>query len=311
MSEPRKIEFIPGHPLSYATTRISVRCNDIEISRASGFVAKFGQEYFLVTNWHVVSGRNPITKKLTSSVAAIPDALEFHVTVITSERGDGNKTSTTLYFKPMKIDLYAEENPIWLEMTESDHQVDVAILPLSELVEELQQPMTRLAFIEAGAVTLKRGLSVSGASAPLKAEGVSHFYPQVGSEVFVLGYPHGIELAGVFPIWKRASIASEPQATITSGGFEYADMLYVDALTKGGMSGSPVIAFPREGDVYVTDDGVAVTMKADGAHLVGIYAGRDGVTNEELEFSIGRVWKSATIGNILIRRARREGIAAL
>jgi len=56
VTEPTSIEFIPGHPLSYATTRIGIFCNDIEISRASGFTAKFGPDFYLVTNWHVASG---------------------------------------------------------------------------------------------------------------------------------------------------------------------------------------------------------------------------------------------------------------
>ncbi|UIK06903.1 trypsin-like peptidase domain-containing protein [Neorhizobium galegae] len=186
-------------------------------------------------------------------------------------------------------------------MISGDHRVDVALFRLNPAIEELQEPRTRLAFIEAGEVTLKRGMTVEDRSAPFHAEGVSHFYPQVGSDVFVLGYPYGIELAGIFPIWKRASIASEPQATITSGGFNYEDLLYIDALTKSGMSGSPVISIPKEGEVYVTD-GVGVPMKDRRPHLVGIYAGREGVTNEELEFSIGRVWKASTIAGIVIQK---------
>lgn len=27
---------------------------------------------------------------------------------------------------------------------------------------------------------------------------------------FVIGYPFGLQTGGIFPIWKRASIASEP-----------------------------------------------------------------------------------------------------
>ncbi|WP_313057742.1 trypsin-like peptidase domain-containing protein [Agrobacterium cavarae] len=302
MTEPTSIEFIPGHPLSYATTRIGIFCNDIEISRASGFTAKFGPDFYLVTNWHVASGRNPITNKLSSQLAAIPDKIKFHVTVITEERVDDDRKSTTLYFKPLEFDLYKNETPTWLEMISGDHRIDVALFPLNSAVEELQQGGTRLAFIEAGEVTLKRGLTLEDSSTPFPGEGVSYFYPQVGSEVFVLGYPKGIELAGIFPIWKRASIASEPQATITSGGYVYEDLLYIDALTKGGMSGSPVIAIAKEGELYVTDDGVAVSMVDGTAHLVGVYAGREGVTNEELEFSIGRVWKTATIGSIVMHK---------
>ncbi len=56
------VDFLPGNPLSYVTTQVQVFRNDIHLSSASGFVMKYGQTYALITNWHVVSGINPLAR---------------------------------------------------------------------------------------------------------------------------------------------------------------------------------------------------------------------------------------------------------
>lgn len=43
-------------------------------------------------------------------------------------------------------------------------------------------------------------------------------------------------MQGVFPVWKRGSIASEPLFNINLG-----PAILVDAVTRRGMSGSPVL----------------------------------------------------------------------
>jgi hypothetical protein len=60
--------------------------------------------------------------------------------------------------------------------------------------------------------------------------------PNVGSDVFILGFPLLPEYSGKFPIWKRGSIATE--YTIP---YRDRETFLVDSTTKDGMSGSPVI----------------------------------------------------------------------
>jgi hypothetical protein len=97
------VKFWPGNPLSYTTTKIDVYRNDIALSTGTGFVMSYGQSYVLVTNWHVLSGFNPTNGKCLSDTGAIPNRIEFHVTVsrksVTAER----KPAEILYFKPLKI----------------------------------------------------------------------------------------------------------------------------------------------------------------------------------------------------------------
>ncbi len=57
----------------------------------------------------------------------------------------------------------------------------------------------------------------------------------IGMDVFVLGYPFGFSPPGL-PIWKRGSVASEPDIVHLADGF-----LLIDTASRPGMSGAPVI----------------------------------------------------------------------
>jgi hypothetical protein len=166
------------------------------------------------------------------------------------------------------------------------------VILLNKLIPELDQPGHSLRAIQAGVVTLKRG---KRATNRLKPEDLNHFYPPVGHQVFIVGYPVGVEHSGVFPIWKGGTIASEPTSSLSLAGVETDDVIYVDGLTRAGMSGSPVICLQKPGDSYFTDEGVQVTASKAEPLLVGVYAGRDGVTNSEADLALGRVWKVAAI----------------
>lgn len=298
MEEHKVIEFIPGDRLSYSTTLIKVLCNGHKIGVASGFVAKFGQHYGLVTNWHVVAGRNPLTNKIISSQAALPDALEVHVTVVTEEETPEGR-STAMFFKGVTLPLQNEDgSDVWVGLEEAEYRNDVVMIPLNDHIPELSNSNSFLEHINVGLVTLDNDVE---ATTEVHASMLRFFYPRVGRDVFILGYPRGVDFSGIFPIWKRGSVASEPQAHITSNGVTYTNLIYVDALTKEGMSGAPVVTFPREHDYMVTDKGGRVIVNDDRPIFIGVYAGRDGVTQEEYEFSLGRVWKAATVAKLFMK----------
>lgn len=297
------VNFWPGNPLSYTTTRISVFRNDILLSTATGFTMKYGQDFALVTNWHVLSGYNPATGKCLSKTGALPNRIECHVSVSTSYEVE-RKQAERLYFKPLSIDLLEGEQPIWLADRADDVQNDYAAIPLEKHLPELKEGATLRAIL-GGRVTLRRGY-IPDASGPINIENVRSLYPPVGSEVFVLGYPHALTSTGIFPLWKRASIASEPQGSITLGGCQYENAFYIDALTKAGMSGSPVVFFAKIGDRLTTEDGVTVEAREAEPFIIGVYAGREGITQEEYELSVGRVWKIGSVERMLMKKYRKD-----
>lgn len=285
------INFWPGHPLSYTTTRIQIFRNDINLGSATGFVIKYGQMYALVTNWHVLSGYNPANNTCLSKTGALPNRIECHVAVSRSSIKDG-RTGEAIYFKPLSISLFADERPVWRDEKTDDAQNDYAVIDLKSFVPELDDAEVSLRSILGGRVALKKAFARGeNRLERLKAEDVQNIYPPIGAEVFVLGYPKGISGDTVFPIWKRASIASEPQIPIVLGGRDYRSVFYIDTLTKSGMSGSPVVYLAKPGDrLHGSDGAVAEVTKAE-PHVIGVYAGRDGITQEEYELSVGRVWK--------------------
>jgi hypothetical protein len=177
------------------------------------------------------------------------------------------------------------------------------IIRLEAHLPELTQPNNHLEAIKGGIVTLKKGVKPENRAYSLNE--ISAFYPEVGSDVFIIGYPKGITYSEIFPIWKRASIASEPLVGVHTELYSSSDLFYTDGLTKHGMSGSPVIRKPNIGDVCFTDDGDAVDIRNQEPILLGVYAGRDGVTQEEYEFSLGRVWKIQVIEELFRRSLKK------
>jgi hypothetical protein len=171
----------------------------------------------------------------------------------------------------------------------------------------LKEEKVSLRHILGGRVTVRKGFA-PGKSEMFSLDDLRAIYPTIGSEVFVLGYPRGIANTGIFPIWKRASIASEPQGTISLEGTSYNNLFYIDALTKSGMSGSPVVCLAKPGDEFHSEDGVRVSIKKAEPHLIGVYAGRDGVTQEEYELSLGRVWKVGALESLFYDRRAKEGV---
>jgi hypothetical protein len=124
----------------------------------------------------------------------------------------------------------------------------------------------------------------------------SNMVVETGQDVFILGYPLNIRAGGAFPVWKRASIASEPEIDLDS-----LPQVLVDTATYKGMSGSPVIA--KEVYHYRGFDGDLHIDNNVGTHytLVGVYSGRRFGPRGELS-QLAVVWKARVIEEIIAAR---------
>jgi hypothetical protein len=114
---------------------------------------------------------------------------------------------------------------------------------------------------------------------------------RVSHDVFVLGYPLGMTNLHGLPVWKRATVASEP------GGSE--QFFLVDTATRPGMSGSPVIHRYRG---FYKNDPEAQEVRADdwfgeADQFIGVYSGRLGAS--QLEAQLGIVWKPHLIDEVI------------
>jgi len=117
----------------------------------------------------------------------------------------------------------------------------------------------------------------------------------VGHDVFILGYPFGIAPGG-FPIWKRGSIASEPQLLDA-----HAPYILVDSAGRPGMSGSPVLR--RTWGVAQMENGGVQMGPAMTTRFVGIYSGRLQPA-DPVDAQLGMIWPAQLVPEIITGQIR-------
>jgi hypothetical protein len=118
---------------------------------------------------------------------------------------------------------------------------------------------------------------------------------EIGMEVFILGYPFKLD-PPAYPVWKRGSIASEPQlAPITT------NYMLVDTASRPGMSGAPVIR--RSWSNHMVETGLMALVDTPLNKFIGIYSGRL-PTAHPSEAQIGLVWDGSLINEIIAGNTR-------
>lgn len=227
---------------------------DKVLGTATGFVVQKGTNNYLITNWHVVAGRNPETNQIISPSGDTPDALLiWH---------HGKQLGSWVRNKE---DLYDEKGTQrWIEHGKK-RAVDVVALPIKKVGYD---DVTLYPF----------DLSLAD----------TDMVPEVAMPVSIIGFPLGFTSAGFFPIWKTGHIASEPNID-----YHGEPLFLIDATTRGGMSGSPVVLRMNAG--YRTKQGKTI-MSSSGYRtlFLGVYSGRLPRDSE-----IGRVWRPRLINEIL------------
>lgn len=113
----------------------------------------------------------------------------------------------------------------------------------------------------------------------------------IGMDAFILGFPKGIAHQQLLPIWKRGSIATEPQIP-----HEGLPVFLLDTATREGMSGAPVLLRSYSG--YGKADGSSVLGTGPFTRFIGVYSGRFGA-DDELAVQLGRVWHRPLIDELL------------
>lgn len=179
-----------------------------------------------------------------------------------------------------KIKLYEDDrmmDPIWLEHPEYGKDVDVVAIGLGDDIAEKYQ------FIAINDIEFDSG-----------------FKEEVADEVYVIGYPFFEITYAQMPIWKKGSIASEPDINID----EKPKML-IDTATRPGLSGSPVVmqrigVHGMEGERLRGSELIGRIR-----NFVGVYSGRIG--GDELNAQLGVVWKKHVIDEIIEGNKRGAG----
>jgi hypothetical protein len=245
--------------LSLSTVPITPFFNDLRLPEATGFVWKRRDSFYLITNWHVAAATNVFTNRLLLCGGSRPNRFQCPFVIRMG------------MFERETIDIpIRDENdePLWLvHATQKIRPVDIVAIPLD--ADALK-----------GRVTLF----------PINELAPSRIAIMIGMEVFILGYPFGSG-PPAFPVWKRGSIASEPDLVRMTTGY-----YLIDTASRPGMSGSPVILRSWKGHVMESSNFMAMT---DGPidRVIGIYSGRKDDAPGEAQ--IGMVWHADYIDDII------------
>jgi hypothetical protein len=239
----------------------SVGENRERSSFGTAFFWKHNDASFAITNFHNLSGLNPLTLDRIGSF--IPTKIELEARVVANDQSPPMVRSRLATFA---IEL--EEGVSWKAHPTAG--TDLAAVPIS-VGEMLPFELQHLNDCDLE----------------------NDWQPWIGDDCFICGFPEGIKGPDGTPIWKRASIATQPTLS-----WNDQPMLLVDTTGNPGLSGSPVIA--RGSGVLKQQP----SEKRSGSNVIGtwysvlgVYSGR--LSKEGVESQLGRVSKAELIDEML------------
>jgi hypothetical protein len=204
--------------VTLSTAMILAFCDDLEISRSTGFLWSHGDQDFLITNWHRITGVNPFSGKSLSKTGARPNRLTMAL-------------PTTQFGVKFALDLPlydAEGWALWNVHPTAGEQVDIIAFPIREEFRSTQDAQRSLA-------------------KPFNEFESMRHQAFVGDEFMVVEFPRNLHMHGL-PLFKRATFATEPNLYKDEPSFRHESshrQVWVDCATRQGMFGSPVIHVKR------------------------------------------------------------------
>ncbi len=260
-------------PLSLSSLQINVYYHDEPLGSATGFIISSNGQLYLVTNWHVLSGRDHDTGMPLDKVnCAIPNRIEVIY--------DKGKNKLLL---PVLND---NSKGKWIEHRQYDLKkqvivpiADVALLPIesSQIPSSTKLPILDLESYNKN-IDIVPALSVS-----------------------IVGFPfnNSNEFSNNLPVWITGFVASEPSENIQNR-----PLMYINAAGYSGLSGSPVII--RISGLYTSTEGSLEIEPGYHTKFIGIYSGRVSTERnlkdpDKDDLVICRVWKPEVIKHILDR----------
>ena len=206
-------------------------------------------DWFLITNWHCVTGRHPDTKKPLSD---FPDP-EIMKVYFHSKNKIGE-------WKIKTVNLYDDNGiKIWHEHSRGS-EIDVVAIKIDQ-------------YDDVDLYNLND--SING----------NELIVEPSDNCSIIGFPKGLSFGGKFPIWKTGHVATDYQIN-----WNNLPLFYIDATTRKGMSGSPVVSI-KDGLCQFERNNI---RSGRFIRFMGIYSGR---IDENVE--IGKVWKPDVLIEII------------
>lgn len=221
----------------------------------SGFLCRHNGQAFVVTCWHCLSGLSAATEQPLGTFT--PNKI-----TVLGRFAKKLEDQDPWVSMPFQNDLGTEDNDgnyLWFEHP-SGNKVDVCAigLPISEDANHKLKCLNEIDFTE-------------------------KFKAEPATDAFIIGYPEGFSGQSNTPIFKRATVASEPDLD-----FLGQPIVLVDCMGNRGLSGAPVII--RGSGILVDEEISDNTLLGSWQNFLGVYSGR--VSENGIGAQLGRVWKS-------------------
>lgn len=272
-----------SHVSCYIELEIKVDDKPVTLAIATGFLWIHDGDTYLITNLHNLAGWDFLRKKAMDESGALPS----HVRIAIRLQVDVKDGVVQTQMAGLLQDLHDPDGePLWLVHPEHGPAVDVGAINLGKIGIATHWPEYKSGHAKVMTPPLN-GFHL-----------FADFDVSAGDDAFVIGYPLGLHGGGRFPIWKRASIASEPGLAIDG-----LPKVLIDTATRKGMSGSPVIAV-RRGYIRSRDGDMGKDIIGQAEALLGVYSGR--VDDDPLGAHLGIVWKAEVIEEIVKGNVRAK-----
>lgn len=282
-----------------AVVHLQMRKGEDNLAVGTGTLYRHGTDAYIVTAWHNVAGRHAETlKPLAKRSLRLPDNLIATIECLVDD-GKGGILSTRM---PFRIPLENDFETLYLVHSQGWPRVDVAAIPIDPCAayptdvrvssgerRTFHSIMRRPAGDGGVATDIRFIQDFTGDPAQLSDEVARRL--SVADDLFILGYPKGIVDQNVQPLWKRATVATQPDH-----GWNGQRTFLVDCASREGMSGAPVVSYVKSGALQI--NGIATLTRQPATFLHGVYVSRVG-GGTLLEAQIGTVWRSTVIDEII------------
>ncbi|MDR4986157.1 serine protease [Bacillus cereus] len=247
---------------SYIPLFIEMYREEIKLATGTGFTVMKGEDFYLITNRHNVTGKDNFTHQCMRSDYIVPNKIVIHFQSY-------NNPDELVPITQQILNEY--EEPLWFEHPELKESADFVAIKLINLENE--------------------NIKVF----PLNHYQDTPFSFSVTDSVSIVGYPYGLKADGL-PIWVTGTIASEPMYN-----FEGLPIILANCSSRSGMSGSPVIIHKTKGQTAEFENFGFRSIHESTWRFIGIYSGRIATPNKDSSASseLGRIWKAQSIYELI------------
>jgi hypothetical protein len=116
--------------LSLSSCFIELHVGGEKFGHATGFFWRGSNTVYLVTNWHVVTGKNPFTKEFITQ-GRCPDSIRVYYLYYAGPRSESEKAFQQ---EELLLDLYEDYfSPYWLQHKQCiELGIDVVLIPVQK-----------------------------------------------------------------------------------------------------------------------------------------------------------------------------------